>query len=895
MLTVDELNARAELLGSDPVLQGLAATVRSRVDRVLRETPPLPGHKALLSRNGGVCPHDGAPLRFDPWQPSAHACTACGRVATGERHDRHWARAGHLWVAERIADLATLVALEGDEAAGARARELLARTAATYGDLPNRDNVLGPTHLFFSTYLESMWITSWLAGAVILRQANQLDEETSAAIDAVAEEAATVIGEFNEGPSNRQVWNSAALVALGAWFGDEELTQNAVESRTGLIGLLTDGFQGTEGAWWEGENYHLFAARGLTVGIAWARLAGFDLLADEELRAHYRSAMLAPSLTALPDLTYPARKDSRYGVSLALPPHLETWEIARASLEPDPRLDAWLNALYATKPRPAEQYDAWLHDAGLPERDTRRREDLSWWSLLMLDPRDLDTSVEHVAPSIFLPSQGLAILRHGDRYASLECGSSGGGHGHPDRLHLTVFARGNHWLPDPGTGSYVDRSLFWYRDSRAHNAPTVGGESPGDAKCLAFEATDGWGWIRGSAESVTRSVIAGPDVVIDLLETTAGTGIIELPWHLQGAMQVLSPGKWEKAELSDASLSPERFVPDAAGAVQVESELDGKRVRMHFFGHGELLRATGPGLPGTIAPQQFLIRRAAGGSWLGAVMDLGAEPATSVEWGANGIALVRADGRVDIAITPTRASISHPGGKVTLTGLRETRTIPAPLISERPAWQAHAVAPHAWQEPALDPSFEGFDLDHPLSLDDEHQYRRSEEPFDPERIAATAWLNWDQQGIYLAVAVRKPEIVLRGADAPPLELDNEADDIHQDGFQVYLGLPEGRNIALVIVPDESGGVRSRPVGSDTGVVVEGTWGESEDGYAAAIAIRHPRFQSLGSGDTIGFDLVVNEMTSERVRRLGQLVWSGDGGWTYLRGDRGTAGGTLELG
>jgi hypothetical protein len=239
----------------------------------------------------------------------------------------------------------------------------------------------------------------------------------------------------------------------------------------------------------------------------------------------------------------------------------------------------------------------------------------------MLDTRELDTSVEHASPSIYLPSQGLAILRHGDRYASLECGSAGGGHGHPDRLHLTVHASGIHWLPDPGTGSYVDRSLFWYRDPRAHNAPTVGGESPEEAKCLAFEAQSEWGWIRGSAGTVTRTVVSGGDFVADLLETTAGTGTIELPCHLQGTFHVITPGTWEAADLGEAALAPERFVPASPGSVIVDSEQDGKRVRLHFFGPGELFRATGPGLPGTNAPQPFLIRRTEGGAWLGMVLD----------------------------------------------------------------------------------------------------------------------------------------------------------------------------------------------------------------------------------------------------------------------------------
>jgi hypothetical protein len=43
-------------------------------------------------------------------------------------------------------------------------------------------------------------------------------------------------------------------------------------------------------------------------------------------------------------------------------------------------------------------------------------------------------------------------------------------------------------------------------------------------------------------------------------------------------------------------------------------------------------------------------------------------------------------------------------------------------------------------------------------------------------------------------------------------------------------------------------------------------------------------------------LLVNQMLPERLRRVGQLVWSGGGGWVYLRGDRQDPArfGTLEL-
>src|SRR3989441_7281774 len=111
--------------------------------------------------------------------------------------------------------------------------------------------------------------------------------------------------------------------------------------------------------------------------------------------------------------------------------------------------------------------------------------------------------------SVLLESQGLAVLRtgveggarggRGGRYVSLECGQTGGWHGHPDRLHLTLYADGVHWLPDFGTGSYVARDLFWYRSTLAHNAPRLDGASqaPRAATCEAFDAQRDWAWSRG--------------------------------------------------------------------------------------------------------------------------------------------------------------------------------------------------------------------------------------------------------------------------------------------------------------------------------------------------------------------------------------------------------------
>ncbi|HVH11109.1 MAG TPA: heparinase II/III family protein, partial [Gemmatimonadales bacterium] len=496
MVTRERLAARRAELAAAPDLQVLVAHLRERAAPLITRLPPIPEAKALLSADGGICPDDGATLLFDPWSPHAHRCPRCGQVREGERHDRAWARAQHLWLAERAAHLATLGALVDDRDAAARAAEILRSYAGRYWQYPNRDNVLGPSRLFFSTYLESIWITNYLAAATLLRESDRLDDATAKGVGQVAEEAANLIGEFDEGFSNRQTWNNAALTAIAAWFEDEELARRAVEGPTGLLEHLLRGF-GRDGLWYEGENYHLFALRALLAGTEWAEAAGVDIYADPDLASRVARALLAPALSALPDFTFPARKDSPFGVSLAQPIHLELWEIGGAALAPnaaDParaQLFSWLHALYQAPAPLLATYDAYLHDAPI-RPGTRRppsRTTLSWWSLLFMAPALAPDPAPWTPGSTLLESQGLAVLRIGDRYVSLECGPLGGGHGHPDRLHLTLHAGGVHWLADPGTGSYVSRDLAWFRSTLAHNAPRLDGTSqpPGNAVCEACD------------------------------------------------------------------------------------------------------------------------------------------------------------------------------------------------------------------------------------------------------------------------------------------------------------------------------------------------------------------------------------------------------------------------
>jgi len=897
VLSAAELEARKEELKEAPDLQQLLYRLTARAEPVLARMPTVPAEKALLSSDGGLCPDDGAGLEFDPWSPEEHRCPRCGRSFSGHRHDRAWARFQHLWLAERAAHLATLAALDDREDAAARARDILGCYAERYREYPNRDNVLGPSHLFFSTYLESIWLTNYLAAAALLRESGQLDPELAEAVGAVADEAANVIGEFDEGFSNRQTWHNAALAAAAVWFEDEDLATRAVESSTGIIAQLLRGF-GDDGMWFEGENYHLFALRGELLAMSWARQAGVDLLADPKLSERLTAALRAPALTALPDHTFPARKDSRFGVSLAQPMYLELWEVGLGRIAGDSDLAGWLRELYATPAPAAERFDSYLHEAGEPPPNApRSRADLSWWSLL-----EMASSLPEAAPAwnpsnVLLESQGLPILRAGARYASVECGSYGGGHGHPDRLHLTLHADGRHWLADPGTGSYVTRDLIWYRSTLAHNAPRLDGLSQpvADATCEAFDTQGDWGWAQGSFGQLTRTLVAGPRYLLDVVDLSAAEEhVLELPWHLDGRVEVLSQGSWTTGTLGDEFVSNvEHFVPTAEGPVLLRAQAadESPALYLHLLFPGELLRAQAPGRPDSSERAWFFLGRARGRNLrLVGVFEPSASPQIQELRASGEVIEVTGPEGVDRHVSSADGwDVTLPGGTVRLRGRRRSAAALRPLVDLNRPVPVEGVALHGQDPPSLDGSLEGFDASQALLLDHEDQYRRSEEPYPgPEEFSATVFANWDADALYLGVDVVKQEIVTRGETAPALHLDNEPDDIHADGVQLYLRPSADAPVYgfLVALASDAGEIRVQPAGETAGTadMVQGSWQRTDSGYTMSLAVAVPEWQPR-TGDTIEFDLLINRAEPDRLRRAGQLVWSGGGGWVYLRGDR----------
>jgi len=904
LIAPEALAARRAAAARGGDLGTLADRLSRHVDALLAHPVYVPEAKALLSRWGAHCRDDEAELAFDPWSPRAQRCPTCGRIWNDEQAHRWWVYWYQLWLAERVWLLALHAGPGGRPDAEARALELLAAIADRYPGYSNADNVLGPSRPFFSTYLESVWVLQLAAAASLLEAMGRLPVGLAGSLrETVFAPSAALIADFDEGRSNRQTWNAAARFALARVLGDDAGARTAAHGPGGILVTLDAGLL-DDGLWYEGENYHWFALRGLVWGAELLREAGdLDLWSDGGSAGRkFREAFRAPVLTALPDFTFPARRDSKFGVSLRQRRMAELWELAmRRGTEAqghggtEQTYASLLAHVYDPAVPAAEPSGAEITDVERREpAGGVRRDALGWKGLLWMSPELPAAPPEAWRPgSVHLEATGLAIVRRdeGRSYVSLDYGEPGGGHGHPDRLNLTLAAGGVPWLLDFGTGSYVAPSLAWYRTTLAHNAPLVDGisQAPARGVCVAWDEADPYAWIcaqlpeGGAYEGalLQRTIVLAPGYLLDVVQmlSTSGERQLALPWHGLGELS-----------LDEAGLA---FTRDGGGG------LGGGALAVRLAGRQRVnvsaQRAPGPPTGADTPEIEFAIVFAAGEEvTLAACLDLGAG-VTALDCVDDAYVVHLGEGRIhrhQASDTGWAIELDR-GDPVALGGLRDLPepAPPAPPPPPTPPGAAESApaarCPRVAAVPRLDGTLDGVDTSRPLHLDRADQFRRADDVWEgAEHFSALAFLNHDGEHLYLGVDVVAPEPRFRPADAPDPEWENENPCIHSDGVQVYAETASGV-YGWLLVPnpnDQAHVVVSAVRGTDGEVemVTRRAWRATERGYRLTIALDVP--DALVG--TFGFDLAVNRARPGRERRTAQLVWSGaHGERLYLAGDR----------
>jgi hypothetical protein len=890
------LEERRRAVRADTPLAQLLDSLARELAPVVKAAPRPADVKALLSRSGGRCETDGTTLEFDPWSPHRHRCPSCGRLHAGDLHDRAWAMPYQLWLAERAVHAALLHSLRGDAGFAAFAGDTIRAFAERYLSYPNADNVLGPTRLFFSTYLESIWLLQICVAAALLEAAGDV-RTADLARERIVEPSRALIASYDEGMSNRQVWNNAALLAAAGLLGDTTRFDEVVQRESGLLAHLSRSLL-PDGTWYEGENYHQFALRGLWYGVALLEAHGGAV--PEPLGERMQRAFAAPFLTALPDFTMPSRKDSQYAVSLRQWRLAELTELGYAR-RADPLLAGGLARCY--EPGHERRDTGRARSTADVERNERSsaltRADLGWRALLFARPELPDLAA--IEPrSAMLEHQGYAVFRRdGGVYVGFEFGQTGGGHGHPDRLNLTLYQGATRWLDDLGTGSYVDPSLHWYRSTLAHNAPLVNGTSQPmrDATLLAYDEREGLGWIV--AELVVpehevrleRTIVVAPDYLIDELRWTSPREVrVDLPFHLD-PMSVAGT----RLELAAReSAAPEdgfvylRNVQRLEPAPVLTVQRDGHRLATFILTEppAPLYAAEAPGQPASTGQRFVLIRPEGSEGTLRAV----------VAWTSDVSVDVDAIRPAAIAVTCRGERHVHrrddkgwhielnAGGARSSIDLSGFRARPPGTIADeahRIPMRLHRVRVDTPWLSSLSEADRAKFLTY--ELDDRH-YRRSEVSWADAGSPSASIAIAAADALVILVDVRAGEAVFAGADAAN-PYDNEHADTMRAGVQLHLEL-RGVLHAWMLVPEPgTDRVRVRRVLGSDGTSPAASWRPTRTGYELRVEL--PIIPSNAAEPLpLSLDLVVNETVANRVRRRGQLVMSGARGeFVYLRGDR----------
>lgn len=920
---------------------------------------PIPDRKARLTRIGGRCPEHGTLLTFDPWSPHRHRCERCGREYEGQEHDDAWATHAHLWTVERAVHAAALWLLRGDPDHAVLAMGILRELVARYPRYPNSDNVLGPSRPFFSTYLESIWLLN-ACHALALLEHDEAADDAPADLARLGREvrrgllapSSALIAGFPEGLSNRQAWNEVAILSSIKLLGDDAAFERRLDAEDGLLDIFERGLL-EDGTWYEGENYHLFAHRAHWYGVELLRAHADDDVSplEDTLDARYTRGFVAPFLGMLPDDTLPSRRDSQYAVSIRqwrIAEHLELGHAHGA----DPQVAGLLARLYDGSGDGTAARDERARSTADAERNAIAgrldRASLSWRALLMAREEAPPPALWSPRSAV-LPVQGIATLRRdgGRTYVALEGGHTGGLHGHPDRLALTFQQDGHRWLQDPGTGSYVERALHWYRSTLAHHAPLVDRRSqrPRPATLLAHEDRGGAGWISkrvvDAAPGVTmeRTVVVCDGYLVDVLRWEATDGVgheITLPIaaetrgvSIAGAAE--DPTRWPTVDLPGAGGLEDGFEflvgargralpagagfefesPGATAFGATEEPRRFARAQYAASHDATIAVAAAPGVPGGARSARCLLQtRAPSGTVVGVWFWPAVERdgATTDTASSRATALAPADPeRLATVRTSDGTSATHGfaphGWHVALAAGGATSSIdlewlpPAVVMAEAVENDTaeptdEAEVPIDFEVPYVDmvDAPVGDIIDGALLLPlGEHHYDRTELAWrDAGEPTATLQLACTDTELVADLDVETGPVVApaAGEENP---LDNERAAVNADGVQWYVRHPDRTEWAaagLVVPAPGAGGEAHQAyvLAGHPAVAPRVEWESGPRGWRMRLSWALDLLPVADDG-CLSFDLIVNERPPERERRRGQLVLSGGGHFTFLRGDR----------
>ena len=484
-----------------------------------------------------ACPEHGAALRtgerIGEWQWE-HICPVDNKRFHSDpsRPDRDYDGCVimnvHGQLANRVRDLGILYQVTNHARYARKAAEIALQYAERYPSYPlhtiRGEAQVGGGKVGPQTLDEAVWLIPMAQGVDLIWGTLSPAERDLLAQKLFLPAAREVILPHQLGVHNIQCWKNSAVGLVGFLLEEGEFIQQAIhDPQRGYWRQMRQGVT-ADGMWWEGAwGYHFYTLSSLWHLTEAARNCGIDLY-GEELKRMYD----APFRFVSPSLLLPAFNDS---TEVNLRAQAPAYELAYARYK---------NPLYlqllATSNR-ENDYALWFGVESLPKPEAAR------WR------------------STNYPTSGYAILAKGRgekaTWLCLKYGPHGGGHGHPDKLHLEIHAAGVPVASDPGMARYgVPIHANWYRTTLAHNTLVVdeSDQQPTEGECLRFGSASGVDFVVASAGAIypdvrfVRAVALLSEEVIVVLDSVRceEEHLLDVAFHLQGSWEHLPGGtKWQ--------------------------------------------------------------------------------------------------------------------------------------------------------------------------------------------------------------------------------------------------------------------------------------------------------------------------------------------------------------
>lgn len=462
----------------------LGKGLKSNADFWLREKIEIPPYGG---RGHNFFCDDGTHLVASPayrYYPGPYRCPTCGKTYDAPRYQAAHALEVHHLISQAALDMALVFAIENKPEYAAKSAEILLKYADVYPG-PHTSNVAGG--IMEQSLDESVWVIRLAKAYDLIR--NDLTADQRVRIEKFLHTVADGLLKTNPG-GNWSSWHLSAVGVVGYAIDDEALVNWSLDHFKNQIQVDL----GDDGIWPESLHcYHYYVLQAFTHLAEAARHAGVDLYRYEGKPGKSMLKMLtAPLPLAYPDLRLPAINDGWFD---SYPPG-EIYETAyRQTGDP---LFAWVLAAHCPK-------GADPRHVGTPATDSMRN---SRYALLFGSdlPANLPKPELHSATTTTL---GICALRSVDDSAMMTFHYGPfTGHGHIDKMAITLWAHGKLWAADYGTQGYGSASVRWFQSACSHNMIIVDGKEPARTRERAADLWLGDPLVEG-ARSTTQEAYPG--------------------------------------------------------------------------------------------------------------------------------------------------------------------------------------------------------------------------------------------------------------------------------------------------------------------------------------------------------------------------------------------------